>query len=126
MFAVHGKRRRVLRAADQEPAGGASAAPVSTSNRVERRLPVLGVGAEVGEVGAVPVDRCHGTVHVGVDAAVERRHRARAEPLAQLVESPAPGVAQHEIEVDARPRGPMYGTAFPDRSRSRVTGVSRS
>ena len=74
---------------------------------LERRLPVGGVGAEIGQVGAESRLRAARAMHGRIDVAVERRDPARAEPASAARRARAAGVAQHEVEV-ARGRAGRY------------------
>ena len=51
MFAVQGKSLRILRAADEEALTGPPPRRLD-EQRLERRLPVGRIGAEIGEVGS--------------------------------------------------------------------------
>ena len=84
-------------------AGGGARA--GSTNRASSAAAVGRIGAEVDEVGAV--GRSGGTAGaLGIDAAVERRDVARTQQASQTVESPAAGIAEHQVEI-ASPRGPM-------------------
>ena len=93
-----GEIRRVLRPADQKPPLGPPPRRLD-EKRLERRLPVGRIGAEIRQVGDEPIRRRDRPMHHRIDVAVERRNMRRAKLRAQPVERCAAGVAQHEIEV---------------------------
>ena len=105
-----GKVGRILGAADEE-------APIGTpprrldEQRLERRLAVGRIGAEIGQVGSEIGPGRHRPVDRRVDMPVERRDAARAESGAEPVERGAAGVAQHEIEI-AQAAGADIGEAL--------------
>src|SRR4051794_39490383 len=66
---------------------------------VEARLPITCVGAQVGEVVAQRRTRFHGTVHVRVDASVERRHSPGAKYRFQTFERIASRITENEVEL---------------------------
>src|SRR4051812_851977 len=79
---------RILGAADQET----EILPEARRRHeqlFERALPVLGIRAEIGEIGAVMRLGGNGTVNVGIDVSIERSDVARAEFGAKLIEQPS-------------------------------------
>ena len=64
----------------------------------------------------------HGTMHVGVDMPVERRHPAGAEPLAQRGQRSPSRVAQHHIVIRESVRAHIGG---PFRTVERRQGHGR-
>src|SRR3954471_22023753 len=78
---------RILRAADQE-AEVLSDARRRHEQLFERVLPVLGIRAEIREIGGVMRLAGNWTVHVGIDMSVERPDVASPEFAAKLIEQP--------------------------------------
>src|SRR4051812_367155 len=89
---------RILGAADQET----EVLPEARRRHeqlFERALPVLGIGAEIGEIGSVMRLTGNWAVYVGVDVSIERSDVAGPELVAKLIKQPlSAGEAQHQCE----------------------------
>ena len=113
MFEVHGKCARILRAADHEAALRPPPRRLH-EEPLQRRLPILGIGAEIGERRREARIRRRRMVQRRIDRAVERRHAARTQLVAQGVERAAAGVGEHEVEA-AEPLRPHIADRLPGR-----------
>src|SRR5205814_4585085 len=88
----------ILSAADQE-------SPLrQMSCRLDKELlqgslPVLGIGAEIGQIGAISIIGRSAPMRIRIDTAVKRSDAHRAETLAQLVQRQAAGKAQDKVVV---------------------------
>src|ERR1051326_7444259 len=88
-----GKVLRIHGAAEEEAPGRQPARGLD-EERAQRRLPVGGVGAEIGEVGAIGFHGRDRVMPVGIGAAIEGSDAARAKAGAQLLERLAAGEGQ--------------------------------
>ena len=62
------------------------------------RLPIFGIGPEIGQRRPRPFRLRRRAIAVRIDRAIKRRHPRRAEALAQGRQRHAPGIAQNQIE----------------------------